>query len=52
MDGNVDCPFCDNQLKTIDHLFVQCPFIKVVWSAIMGYCPIPISIHGNHQSLD
>lgn len=47
MDINGDCPFCNIYLEDIDHLFIQCPIVREVWSTVAGYCPNP-TIANNH----
>lgn len=40
MDINPECPFCNNFLEDIDHLFKNCELTRH-WNTIAGYCPNP-----------
>lgn len=39
--------FCGSYPEDIDHLLIQCPIVKEVWSIIAGYCPNP-TVDNNH----
>jgi hypothetical protein len=38
--GNQNCCFCDNN-ETIDHLFLSCPFAKLIWRMVYFAYNIP-----------
>lgn len=43
MDINPKCPFCENFMEDIDHLFKNCDLSGQIWKKIAGNCPNPIS---------
>lgn len=42
------CPFCNNESKTIDHIFVNCDLAYNIWYTINYYCPNPINKNLNN----
>lgn len=40
---NGDCPYCQNSIETIDHLFMSCQFLQEIQKTISNNCPILIN---------
>lgn len=38
---NLNCPFCEEDVETLDHLFTGCCFSLLVWSEIEKWCHLP-----------
>ena len=32
--GSINCPLCDSSLQTVDHLLLQCPFARKIWTIL------------------
>jgi hypothetical protein len=46
MNIDVICPFCSENVETVEHLFFECELIMQIWTDIM------VSIEGSSPSLD
>lgn len=40
-----DCPFCNSENESIDHIFLNFDFAYNDWFIIKNYCPIPINVN-------
>lgn len=39
-NGNTKCSFCDAE-ESVEHLFISCPFAKLIWRVLFAACNIP-----------
>ena len=48
MEGPSHCPLCKLHEETMDHIILDCPFAKEVWSQALNLdqaIPLPLSVH-------
>jgi len=43
------CPLCDRNEETVEHLFLSCPAIKMVWDWFHKWCDLQV---GQYNSID
>ncbi|KAK3199277.1 hypothetical protein Dsin_022692 [Dipteronia sinensis] len=36
-NGDLSCPLCVRDVESVDHLFLQCPWVWSLWKTCMGW---------------
>lgn len=46
-----ECPWCDNEIESLKHLFFKCKFVEGFWKKIINWWEIRWSLMGNFKDL-
>ena len=48
LEANDKCSFCEDEPKTLIHLFLQCPLTKQFWQNVLNW----INTHPDHENVE